>query len=356
MIPISPPVSPLLHKSMRGASASDRLEADKAKYVKTPQVIERRQNPVINANFTPVMARRTVPSATGAKTEHTYTNSFSPAIERKSIAQYHKTETQADCSDCTFITSRIYARPLQLHDKSEAQTGHKHSASCANQKLLVCRPGNEPAPASPETHPQCLRRVSTRRLGRPDSLVIYRQRRDVSLAGKENNEDGLGLVIRLLQGTPLLKRNNPLSRNPTPPCPQEVKSSPRSKSCLDQSSVCQSSSLLVPPSHETGLDEQAATVPIDVEHFFETCGLESSLLNLLENLYKMSGDTPLGSMESITNASGCREGTFSGEEKEEKTPVSVIERNARVIKWIYSCQRARANGDLEKQMPRESTV
>ncbi|XP_063300506.1 protein FAM110D [Pelobates fuscus] len=354
MIPVSPPVSPLLHKSSRGASASDRLEADKAKYVKTPQVIERRQIPVINASFTPAMPRRSLLAGNNCETQAEYpcSNTMSPVVQRKNISPPYNKEVRSNHSHQTSPTPR---NPRRLIQPDNNLVGcYTHSK---NPNFLVCHQGNESVQNSPEAHLQCLRRVSAWRQYRPDSLIIYRQRREVSLTGKENTDSEPGLVIRLLQGTPLLKRSNSPSRNLTQPRPQEMPVSPRTQKMIEQSSLNKDSCLLDPHTQQATSDKQTCTTPTDSEHFFETCGLEGSLLDLLENVYKMSGDTPFGSLESITGVSGGKEGAFSEDVKEEKTPVSVIERNARVIKWIYSCQQARSTGNQsEKQKPRESTV
>ncbi|XP_053310491.1 protein FAM110D [Spea bombifrons] len=354
------PVSPLLQKSVRGTSATDRLEADKAKYVKTPQVIERRQNPAINASLTPTVPQRSFTSNSCVpQREHCLNNSINPSMQRKTISQ-HCDKLRTDQYHCLNVTPTIPRRPLQPHHRTEAQADQNTAtpSTSTKQNLRVSHDGNQQGQttSSPHVHPQCLRRVSARRLYRPDSLIIYRQRRGVTLPGKENSEDGPGLVIRLLQGTPLLKRSNPLSRNSTHQRPQEIPASPREQKSIEGSLVCQPSCLLVPEKQKTAWDEQTFTTPTDVEKFFESCGLEGSLLNLLGNFYKMSGDTPLGSLESVNGVSGAR-GAPLNDDKEEKTPVSVIERNARVIKWIYSCQQARAvGGHKDKQIARESTV
>uniref|UniRef100_A0A8C5M4Z9 Family with sequence similarity 110 member D n=1 Tax=Leptobrachium leishanense TaxID=445787 RepID=A0A8C5M4Z9_9ANUR len=352
MFPASPPVSPLLNKTSRGPSASDRLEADKARYVKTPQVIERRQNPAINAHFSHAMPQKSqlTDNSGLSPLEYTCTTSFSPVGQRRKIPQQCN-EVLQNQSQCSSFTSNI--------SKGLHQPDSTHGVCCTTpnpQEFLPYHQGNKAAPNSPETHPQYLRRVGVRRGYRPDSLIMYRQRREVSLTGKENDGE-TGLMFRLFQGTPLLKRSNQMPHNTTLSRDQRIPVSPRPLRSIKQHTPCKDTNAFSPTTEQTLSDEPTFEISTDAEHFFESCGLEGSLLNLLENYYKLTGDAPLGSLETITSVSGGMGETFIEDVKEEKTPVSVIERNARVIKWIYSCQKARATGnELEKQRPRESTV
>ncbi|KAG8588753.1 hypothetical protein GDO81_006088 [Engystomops pustulosus] len=274
-------------------TASDRLEADKAKYVKSPQVIHRRQNPAINTNFTPVLSRKLgLLPCSQLQTEHSFNNLFSSITKEGSQKQ----------SDSVFDSYEVF------------------------QSSAI------PRPSSPE----------------------QRQKRDVALSTKENNHEEAGLVFRLLQGTPLLKRSSRFSQNNSQIYNQEVPLSPRSQRGREKSCVCQPPCPTSSKIPKKPLEEQIAFTDFEAQKFFESCGLEGSLLNLL-NSYQKGENTSMGSLESMDRVS-CALG-FAGEEKEEKTPVSVIERNARVIKWIYSCHQAQSIGEQRnKQLTRESTV
>ncbi|NWW81154.1 F110D protein, partial [Climacteris rufus] len=87
------------------------------------------------------------------------------------------------------------------------------------------------------------------------------------------------------------------------------------------------------------------------ERFFNYCGLDRALVELLgrERFGPAGWDSasarPPGSCESEPGrASGGSEGGAGpGEEEPDArlgSAVSVVERNARVIKWLYGCQRA----------------
>ncbi|XP_063810823.1 protein FAM110D [Pseudophryne corroboree] len=373
MTPVTHPAP--AHGPTRRVTASDRLEADKAKYVKSPQVIHRRQNPVINANFTPSLSRKlsTSPCSSHSQTEHLFTRHFD-----------HVTHHNDETDYCSYQSHAAISSPFSPNQRSEPKTAFSPRSSLSpgmlrrkpnlsqsemkkgqsltpnnkypkSQGFLTCQHGSDPPPATgnPTTNPHCLRRLSGRRLNRPDSLIIYRQRRDVALTSKENNNEA-GLVIRLLQGTPLLRRSARFSQDAPQACNQEVPVSPRLQQRKEVTGMCQTTGYSSSNKEEVSFNEQLTLSSSDVQHFFESCGLEGSLLNLLKN-YQRGEDTPMGSLESMDRVS-CGI-TVAGEEKEEKDPVSIIERNARVIKWIYSCHRARTiSGHGDKQVSRESTV
>ncbi|XP_071993175.1 protein FAM110D isoform X1 [Engystomops pustulosus] len=351
-------------------TASDRLEADKAKYVKSPQVIHRRQNPAINTNFTPVLSRKLgLLPCSQLQTEHSFNNLFSSITKKGSQKQ----------SDSVFDSYEVFQssaipRPSSPEQRFIPKNILSHSPTVirkqANSRFEPCSHSKSPLSqsfvtsnhqsnvhtslGSPTANSHCLRRLSGKRMNRPDSLIIYRQKRDVALSTKENNHEEAGLVFRLLQGTPLLKRSSRFSQNNSQIYNQEVPLSPRSQRGREKSCVCQPPCPTSSKIPKKPLEEQIAFTDFEAQKFFESCGLEGSLLNLL-NSYQKGENTSMGSLESMDRVS-CALG-FAGEEKEEKTPVSVIERNARVIKWIYSCHQAQSIGEQRnKQLTRESTV
>ncbi|KAM4884708.1 protein FAM110D [Sylvia borin] len=292
----------------RRASAVERLEADKAKYVKSQQVISRRQEPALRGS-----AR------------------LSP---------------------------------------------HGRRRLCAASEPGREGPRKAPCPQSPVS-----RRSGSRRLLRPDSLVIYRQKRDC-LAGDKENTKGSGLVRRLFQG-PLRDRpaSSPPARAPgeaprAPPSPEspmlwapagkEEARTPGGDSGGD-SGGDRGRVSPVPSAEQPrgvpGKEPLALRVSLPLseqERFFNYCGLDRALVELLgrERFGPAGWDSSSargpGSCESEPGrASGGSEGDAGpGEEEPDArlgSAVSVVERNARVIKWLYGCQRAWAAA-------RESTV
>ncbi|XP_048355234.1 protein FAM110D [Sphaerodactylus townsendi] len=324
----------------RSPSAVERLEADKAKYVKSQQVINRRQEPVLLC----------------------YTPQPSPCCRR----------------------------PLTLHQHNEFSQG-----------LLVSPDGPGPKKVPPSPQSPTTRRGSGRRMLRPDSLVIYRQKRDCSAVNKENAK-GYSLVRWLFQGSlrdgrsssPFLRgqlgegqlratqeetsmawvatekeETRTLSsigiqaRSSTRSTGQTSDNSQRqqSSSCVHKDQTC--SSISPAPARSKRDLAQSCSLPLsEKERFFNYCGLDRNLVEVLGaerfkpgGSWEVGSSGPLfGSMGSATSGQSSpshNEGELSTEELSEKlsVSVSVVERNARVIKWLYNCQQA---GTVTK----ESTV
>ncbi|KAF1596154.1 hypothetical protein FQV11_0010190, partial [Eudyptes moseleyi] len=290
----------------RVPSAVERLEADKAKYVKSQQVINSRQEPALRG-----------------------------------------------CSP------RLSPRGRRLLARQQC------SELCQGSELGREGPRKLPCPQSPVS-----RRAGGRRLLRPDSLIIYRQKRDCPGGDKENAK-GSGLVRRLFQG-PL--RGKPPSSPPArglderPPAPQspetpmlwvpaekeEVRTPGASSSSGGGGIFSLPSSPVAQPPRPPGKQALALRVSLPLseqERFFNYCGLDRALVELLgrERFGPAGWDNASarvpGSCESEPGqASGGSEGDAGPGEEEPDirlgSAVSVVERNARVIKWLYGCQRA----------------
>ncbi|NWU59614.1 F110D protein, partial [Dromas ardeola] len=272
----------------RVPSAVERLEADKAKYVKSQQVINSRQEPALRG-----------------------------------------------CSP------RLSPRGRRLLARQQC------NELCQGSDLSRESPRKLPCPQSPVS-----RRTGGRRLLRPDSLIIYRQKRDCPGGDKENAK-GSGLVRRLFQG-PL--RDKPPS---SPPARGLGEGSPAPQSP-------ETPMLWVPAEEEVRTpgasggggsgSKQALALRVSLplseqERFFNYCGLDRALVELLgrerfgpAGWDNASARLPASCESEPGQASGGSEG--DGERGEEEpdarlgSAVSVVERNARVIKWLYGCQRA----------------
>ncbi|XP_064897586.1 protein FAM110D isoform X1 [Columba livia] len=290
----------------RTPSAVERLEADKAKYVKSQQVINSRQEPALRG--------------------------CSPRLSPRS----RRLLTRQQCSEL-----------------------------CQGSELSREGPRKLPCPQSPVS-----RRTSGRRLLRPDSLIIYRQKRDCPGVDKENAKDS-GLVRRLFQGA---LREKPPSSPPArglgegsaaPQSPEtpmlwvpmendEVRTPGASSGGGSGGIFPLPGSPMEQPPQPPGKQALALRVSLPLsekERFFNYCGLDRALVELLgqERFVPAGWDNasarPPGSCESEPEqASGGSEGDAGpGEEESDArlgSTVSVVERNARVIKWLYGCQRA----------------
>ncbi|KAM8788238.1 protein FAM110D isoform 1-T3 [Rhynchonycteris naso] len=271
MLLASPSTSP----RGRTPSAVERLEADKAKYVKTHQVIARRQEPALRGG----------------------------------------------------------PGPLTPHPCNELG-----------------------APASPRT-PRPTRRGSGRRLPRPDSLIFYRQKRDCKASVNKENAKGQGLVRRLFLG-------NPRDTTSNSPGPTERSTAPGGWAAPQDAPDAAGKRALCP----------TCSLPLsEKERFFNYCGLERALVEVLgaerfspqswsANPSPQPGTSPLpgsGDASDWTSSDGGADRSdhadagcgseAAGSARDGRPPVSVVERNARVIQWLYRCQRARGP-------PRESEV
>ncbi|NXC21822.1 F110D protein, partial [Corythaeola cristata] len=217
----------------RTPSAVERLEADKAKYVKSQQVINSRQEPALRG--------------------------CSPRLSPR-------------------------GRRLLVHQQC--------NELCQSSELSREGPRKLPCPQSP-----VLRRAGSRRLLRPDSLVIYRQKRDCPGGDKENAK-GAGLVRRLFQG-PL--RDKPPSSSPARgldeglPAPQSPETPmlwvPAEKEEVRTPGASGSggifplpSSPAAQPPRPPGKQALALRVSLPLseqERFFNYCGLDRALVELL---------------------------------------------------------------------------
>ncbi|KAI7794560.1 protein FAM110C [Triplophysa rosa] len=90
---------------------------------------------------------------------------------------------------------------------------------------------------------------------------------------------------------------------------------------------------------------------VDFDAFFVYCGLEGDVIESMgkENFYARSDDlgcrirsvSVATSEEAFSNSSGHSDGLQEDELQEKvRQGLSVVERNARIIKWLYSCRNA----------------
>ncbi|NXC38072.1 F110D protein, partial [Penelope pileata] len=285
----------------RAPSAVERLEADKAKYVKSQQVINSRQEPVLRG----CSPRRSPQS------RHPFT-----------LQQCHELCPGSDLS---------------------------RDGTCK----LLC-------PSSPVLQS----RGSSRHLLRPDSLIIYRQKRDCPVINKENAK-GYGLVRRLFQG--LLRdkpSGSPLAQGPDAESPmlwvpvEQAGAGSSSIFPLPNRPMLQSSQAPnlaqhpASPGHRKPVLGLRLSLPLsEREQFFNYCGLDQAVVEGLgqEQFTPAGWDTASVQMpasyewEPSQASGGSREDAGLGEEELDVrlcSAISVVERNARVIKWLYSCQQA----------------
>ncbi|KAF6737558.1 Protein FAM110C [Oryzias melastigma] len=243
---------------------------------------------------------------------------------------------------------------------------------------LVTR--SSPAGVAQDSSPGKERQSSSKK--RPDSLLIYRQKCE-SLRGPANNHKH-PMSRKLLLGS--VNRNVPLLGNAGKECGSEGNKEKRAaENC---SSVSQSEKRSNRAVEETSTDsgtKKAAggllEVPqierrsgkgvsrshsdissrysrnfADFDVFFKYCGLDGDIIDSLgrENFSTCSEEISMTIVRSVSVStsddgfsrdSGDSDGLLGKElVKKEKQGTSVIERNARIIKWLYSCKNAAETG------------
>ncbi|NXA29547.1 F110C protein, partial [Ibidorhyncha struthersii] len=316
-------------------SAVERLAADKAKYVKSQQVISTKQEPVILL----------------------------------SSASESSGET---CSVESRKTSRDLGRgkPLEL-----------------GKGVYACR--------APLQHgPPIARRSTPRRQMRPDSLVIYRQKCEF---GRGQSQDGSrgSLVRRIFQGSvkekqlasPEMPRvmedaaatesKEPLSAKQSDREPSDRGAEQTVAVSTEAPGVCtkeheRPSKLSIPPEEvkevkRRGLHRSQSDISSrfsksfsEFDTFFKYCGLEQEVIEDLgrENFsvvsdnvsFKIRSISVATSESDFTRHSGD-EGLLEDELTEQvPSSTSVIERNARIIKWLYTCKKAKETNKMIQEL------
>lgn len=384
----------------RSVSAVERLEADKAKYVKSQQVINTKQEPVLVPCATPPPpSRRNFAAPTP----------MTPVLSRRpplSPCPLSPRNNNADNS------RKENLRALYLDVEKQNQNNSSRAP------LPTPRSPNGIPLVAPHSAPMMRRSIGKRML-RPDSLVIYRQKKECK--GPMGNGDGststetkgYSFVRRLFQGS--MREKN--SRNDDKLTISEEKSSSRDgdshmswsidrdtvdggngtrRSSRTESNNGNSSfqgpcisfrmtnSLRNSMENENDMDPWKPVMPLrrsksdlrlcsslalsEQERFFDFCGLDWDLVDRLGPENFPAGASSVDTLSLVLRSVGGLEGgsepsefsRHSGEglfqeEVAEQVPsaVSIIERNARVIKWLYGCKNAVREGP---KGPKESTV
>ncbi|XP_029929358.1 protein FAM110B [Myripristis murdjan] len=417
----------------RSVSAVERLEADKAKYVKSQQVINSKQEPVLVPCATPPpQPRRPLVMPSTATTRLPPRRSSNTPFSTLSGSYTSRDENENDDSR---KENRRTSLDVQANNRSNINNVMPPSPRTPGIVPLV----------APHSAP-VLRRSTGKRMLRPDSLVIYRQKKECkspsgAAVGENNNMEikGYSFVRRLFQGSmreksgggeggtqkmvigeekapsrdgdsrmswtnekdttdggPGSRRSSKTDHERSPgsmPSPGFSCKLEQTKNGFtngisegtgtngnlshkhdDDNDPWRRASPPPPPRRQFGglwrsksdLRLRCSVALSEQEHFFDFCGLDTDMIERLGRENFLSGassiDTLSLALRSVSGG-GCGgsepsefsrhsgEGLFQ-EELTEQLPsgVSIIERNARVIKWLYGCKNAAREG------PKESTV
>ncbi|CAJ1062758.1 protein FAM110C [Xyrichtys novacula] len=420
----------------RSISAVERLEADKAKYVKSQQVINTKQEPVLVPCATPPPQPRRAFSTTGSMTPHLPPRrSSNTAFSTLSGSFTSRDENENDDSR---KENRRTSVDVEAHNRSNVKHVMPPHPRTPGKNILV----------APHSAP-VLRRSTGKRMLRPDSLVIYRQKKECkSPSGATEGENinseikGYSFVRRLFQGSMREKssggegkiqkmvigeekapsrdgesrmswtnekdtidgglgsrRSSKTDQERSPgsipspgfSCPHEL-----TKSGVTNGTSNGDNNGITNGNHTSNPDDQndpwkrASPQPArrrrfgelqrsksdlrirdsaalsEQEHFFDFCGLDMDMIERLGRENFLSGASSIDTLSLALRSvggDGCGgsepsefsrhsgDGLFQEELADQiPTGVSIIERNARVIKWLYGCKNAAREG------PKESTV
>lgn len=414
----------------RSVSAVERLEADKAKYVKSQQVINTKQEPVLVPCATPPPPPRRAITIPASLTPHLppqrpSNTPFPPVCG--SFAARDENE-----NDDSRKENRRTSVDVEAHNRSNVNNAPPSPRTPGLNTLVA-----------PHSAP-ILRRSTGKRMLRPDSLVIYRQKKECkspssTAVGENNNMEikGYSFVRRLFQGSMREKSSGGESRIQKMVIGEEKASSRdgdsrmswtndkdapdggpgsrrSSKTDHERSPESAPSSGLSctleeikngftngtgdgvtngnhsnkhddendpwkrasPPAprrqfgelrrSKSDLHLRCSVALSEQEHFFDFCGLDIDMVERLGRQNFLSGASSIDTLSLALRSVGgdvcggsepsefsrhSGDGLFEEELAEQlPTGVSIIERNARVIKWLYGCKNAAREG------PKESTV
>lgn len=367
----------------RKPSAVERLEADKAKYVKSQQVALNKQLPIIRKPLMPssnvgqlrpgapqptrkmAACSTSKPEAPPLNLEHlnSLINGVCDTPARCNTLRKEKPEKSLDSVDGG-------ASQLPFPTVSAAEESFVKSSSTPPKKIL----GDSLVTNGSSSYTATVRRVDVR-----PQLVIPQMRKPcrAQLPGQRVHSQLLQLLRPYTQASsppqplqPIKSRHDILSINPVksplspvqallfsadPLTSNEQVSPTSAQDSLSPSSPAVTHKSLVSSRKRRSLTRSKSDVSdrfsrasAEVERFFNYCGLQPS------DFEELTPGSDIASISRLRSASApasecTAEGEGGGEEEEEEAVndekssygVSVIERNARVIKWLFGMRQAK---------------
>ncbi|XP_029581794.1 protein FAM110B-like [Salmo trutta] len=358
-------------------SAVERLEADKSKYVKSQEVINAKQEPVkpqllAKPPVCPAVAKR---GANGGGCG---------GVALKTFNNNSKSDTCATTSKRENLNLEILKN--LLNSSGSVSEGHAKSATLKPGARSLAPHRSTPTPTTDCTEPTSLRSVA-KSLKVPPPAPGRRspQGGNLNLSRRLLEERGEGNrsplhashsssdIRRLCNGKPLrAARSSSSSAPPLPPkpstkvlaplcdnapqAPEREPAPPSSATPAEQLELELGSSLARRPSlhrSKSDLSDRYARAGADVERFFNYCGLDPEELESVgvESFARANSDIiSLNFRSASMISSDCDQSRHSNEDMtdeeedvSERVPygISAVERNARVIKWLYSIKHAR---------------
>lgn len=378
-----PPESSDSSLGPRKPSAVERLEADKAKYVKSQQVALNKQLPVIRKPLMPSSAQlrsgalqptRKVtanvfskPEATPFNLEHlnSLINGVSDTVAPPKSEKPGKGQDFA-AGSASQMPSRTAGEESFVKSGSSPTAQKKISldsvAANGSYSVTVRRVDVRPQVVMPQMRKPCRAQLPGQRV-HSQLLQLLRPYTQTSpppqpLQPVKSRHDIMNLTSPVKSPvTPVL--SSPFSSEPqSPALPSPDKSPkavsptsaqeplpPSSPAVTHKSSVCSRKRRSLTRS-KSDVSDRFSRAGAEVERFFNYCGLEPS------DFKDLTPGSDIASISRLRSASAptseCSEGEGGEDEEEEAAKdekpsygVSVIERNARVIKWLYGMRQAK---------------
>uniref|UniRef100_A0AAZ1X380 Protein FAM110B n=1 Tax=Oreochromis aureus TaxID=47969 RepID=A0AAZ1X380_OREAU len=389
-------------------SAVERLEADKAKYVKSQEVINAKQEPIKPPVLVkppaghPLLSKRGSGIGGGGSGAAGSGGGAKSAVQMRSTGGMPRSWTPSGfisqrCWRISILMPLTYRSTMTLNEQPPDSTpspSTSHSLRSFSHSLKV-PPINSGGRRSPQQggNLNLSRRVQDERSS--EGGVMDRSRSPLPpLLTSHSSSD----LLRLCNGKPLrTARSSSSSAPPLPPKPKPASlpppalslslppprpapspspcdnTTPQSLPCDlgDPSKVLADPNLELEPGSsvarrsslhrsKSDLSDRYARAGADVERFFNYCGLDPEELEAVgpENFARANSDiVSLNFRSASMISSDCdhsrrssNDGLSDGDEGEdeeeeagERVPygISAVERNARVIKWLYSIKQAR---------------
>ncbi|XP_058033186.1 protein FAM110A [Ahaetulla prasina] len=312
-----PPVS-----TSRKLSAVERLEADKAKYVKSQQVATTKQDPV-----RPLLLKQPL-FTPGVRRAMFTPNRKVPQVGRRGEGGGAKSSLNLEILNnlINFCDSPLSFPKPELSPSDSPWLSKVHSRNLENL----------PSTPKKKATTDMSKLSQSSASSKPSSTVAVR-RVDVRPCGLSPARGAPAIQLSPLPAPPAPPKNLPA----TPlSCP-----SPRAESRTDSA---KRQTLL--HRSKSDLSDRYSRATADLERFFNYCGLDPEDVGdmEMERFTRASSDIVSVKFHSVSTSSSVgthsRRSTVTVEDRQaERMPygISIIERNARVIKWLYGLRQAK---------------
>uniref|UniRef100_G3PPF1 Protein FAM110B n=1 Tax=Gasterosteus aculeatus aculeatus TaxID=481459 RepID=G3PPF1_GASAC len=331
-------------------SAVERLEADKAKYVKSQEVINAKQEPIKPPVLAKPPAGHTLLSKRSLGIGGGANGGGMPFKASNNNTKSDTCATSSGSSKRGNLNLEILKNLLNSSSSSGGMlkarsTSHSLRSFSHSLKVPPINSGGRRSPLQ----------GGNLNLSRRGEGVLDRSRSPLPpLLTSHSSSD----LLRLCNGKPLrTARSSSSSAPPLPPKPNPATIPPPPSTDANPelgSLVARRSSL---HRSKSDLSDRYARAGADVERFFNYCGLDPEELEAVgpENFARANSDiVSLNFRSASMISSDCdrsrrssndvlSDGDEEEEEAGERVPygISAVERNARVIKWLYSIRQAR---------------